>query len=298
MIDCSLLGSRGGLMVRKPPPFKECKTCGTRVENDGTAAWKTGYCRPHWLEYNRAKGRKYYRKNRERELERNREYRKRNDDAIRTYRKRKHQEEMAKPKEERYATQYRRRNRDKILARGREYDRRRHKRNPDRYKYYRDKRRARLAGAEGSFTIREWRAVLNMFGGVCAYCPNEGSTRDHLIPLARGGSNWIENIVPCCSSCNSRKLAKTLTEFLEEIGEAIDGDRKAVLLNMEKVAAKKSGAERKPYAKVPESSLIEAARAVMAKFGKVTGELLGEHTPYNASTYYRRFGMKKLREIL
>ena len=35
----------------------------------------------------------------------------------------------------------------------------------------------------------------------------------HRIPLARGGSNSIENIIPACSSCNRRKHMLTELEF-------------------------------------------------------------------------------------
>lgn len=47
----------------------------------------------------------------------------------------------------------------------------------------------------------------------CQYCgrqshdlkPREALTRDHLIPLSRGGSNEWTNVVTACSTCNTRK---------------------------------------------------------------------------------------------
>lgn len=36
---------------------------------------------------------------------------------------------------------------------------------------------------------------------------------DHVIPVARGGSNWPANLVPACNSCNSKKHAKSVEEF-------------------------------------------------------------------------------------
>jgi 5-methylcytosine-specific restriction endonuclease McrA len=47
----------------------------------------------------------------------------------------------------------------------------------------------------------------------CQYCgrhltelkPRESLTRDHLIPLSRGGGNDWTNVVAACSSCNTRK---------------------------------------------------------------------------------------------
>jgi len=77
-------------------------------------------------------------------------------------------------------------------------------------------RRARLKGATGTHTATEWREKLELFAGCCIYCGRDDvpMTRDHKIPLSRGGSNAIENILPACHSCNSRKRAMTADEFL------------------------------------------------------------------------------------
>jgi hypothetical protein len=38
------------------------------------------------------------------------------------------------------------------------------------------------------------------------------SVGDHVVPLSKGGKDFIENIVPCCFSCNCSKGAKILYE--------------------------------------------------------------------------------------
>lgn len=35
-------------------------------------------------------------------------------------------------------------------------------------------------------------------------------TPDHVVPLSRGGTNYIDNIQPLCGPCNSQKHAKTI----------------------------------------------------------------------------------------
>lgn len=67
--------------------------------------------------------------------------------------------------------------------------------------------------------------------GRCYYCAvkmsfdvaPDASTRattDHRTPLARGGTNRIDNIVAACFRCNHRKGQQTEEEFLGNISEA------------------------------------------------------------------------------
>lgn len=58
-------------------------------------------------------------------------------------------------------------------------------------------------------------AVLNRDGFRCAYCgrgKNEGVQLhiDHLVPVARGGKNELDNLVTACASCNLGKSAQDL----------------------------------------------------------------------------------------
>lgn len=70
-------------------------------------------------------------------------------------------------------------------------------------------RYARLIGAEGTFTLGEWEQVKRDFKYCCAHChQNKKLTKDHIIPLSRGGTNYISNIQPLCQSCNSIKNNK------------------------------------------------------------------------------------------
>lgn len=55
----------------------------------------------------------------------------------------------------------------------------------------------------------------------CQYCgrtafelkPRESLTRDHLIPLSRGGTNDWTNVVTACSPCNARKSNRLPSEI-------------------------------------------------------------------------------------
>lgn len=50
-------------------------------------------------------------------------------------------------------------------------------------------------------------------GRRCTYCGGSCESIDHVIPLARGGTNYEGNLVPCCLSCNGSKCASLLVEW-------------------------------------------------------------------------------------
>jgi len=77
-------------------------------------------------------------------------------------------------------------------------------------------RRARVANAGGHFTVKEFKTLCEAYENKCAYCKRELPLGpDHKIPLSRGGSNNIENIVPACKRCNNTKHTKTFDEFVK-----------------------------------------------------------------------------------
>ena len=75
-------------------------------------------------------------------------------------------------------------------------------------------RRALKYQAEGSHTEAQWEVLKTQYDWTCLRCgkrePAITLTRDHVVPLTQGGSDWIDNIQPLCFSCNSSKNARTI----------------------------------------------------------------------------------------
>lgn len=71
------------------------------------------------------------------------------------------------------------------------------------------RRRHRQRAAAGSYTRAEWEAVVRKQRGRCADCGIKVKrlTVDHIVPISKGGTNYIINIRGLCQPCNSRKGA-------------------------------------------------------------------------------------------
>lgn len=74
------------------------------------------------------------------------------------------------------------------------------------------RRRALQQEVVGTFTKDEWEDVLKKYDYQCLKCRkgNIKLTIDHVVPLSRGGTNFITNIQPLCAPCNSSKGTKTI----------------------------------------------------------------------------------------
>lgn len=89
-------------------------------------------------------------------------------------------------------------------------------RDPDKHCSHMHRRRMQMLGVDSpGVTADEWRAIKAKHGNRCYYCSDSRRklTRDHVVPVSRGGKDEPGNIVPSCQSCNSSKGSKLLLEW-------------------------------------------------------------------------------------
>ncbi|EJL31788.1 HNH endonuclease [Brevibacillus sp. BC25] len=83
------------------------------------------------------------------------------------------------------------------------------------FKWHR--RRAAYYGTGTYLTCTEFTAIRTEPDRECAYCGSrEKLCVEHVRPLQHSGPNSRWNVVTACSSCNSRKGARTVIEFYEK----------------------------------------------------------------------------------
>ena len=84
-------------------------------------------------------------------------------------------------------------------------------RNREKLRVYSANRRTLERNAEGSHTLEEWEELLKKSNYSCVFCGvKEKITLDHIIPLNKGGTNYISNIQPLCFPCNASKQDKVV----------------------------------------------------------------------------------------
>lgn len=82
---------------------------------------------------------------------------------------------------------------------------------------YRHERRqhasARRRGV-AKLPIEAAEGLIEWAGGQCLYCEATATTWDHIVPVSAGGDTVPGNIAPACASCNARKKALDVYEFI------------------------------------------------------------------------------------
>jgi 5-methylcytosine-specific restriction endonuclease McrA len=148
-------------------------------------------------DYNHKRHRKWNLKNRERRLKQTKEYHEKDTERWRLYHKKWDSD-----------------NKEKYLARQKRFRQTEKGKLTNKQRCH--NRQARIRGAEGNHTYKEWENIKKENGYICVHCgkkePEIKLTRDHIIPISKGGTNYIENIQPLCGACNSKKHNKLESE--------------------------------------------------------------------------------------
>lgn len=146
-----------------------------------------------WYQENPEKAKKYSKKQREKYPEYQKDWYQKNPE-----------------KRKKYNEKWRKKNPEKA----KECNRKWHKANIEKVNFLNERRRVRKKEAEGLHTFAEWELLKKQYGHKCLSCgkcePEIKLTEDHIIPLDKGGSDYIDNIQPLCRSCNCKKHIKII----------------------------------------------------------------------------------------
>jgi 5-methylcytosine-specific restriction endonuclease McrA len=171
--------------------------------------------------------------------ERNKKYRANNSEKLKLYKQQYHiknRDEICKKLKERYykyhetamlqskkyreehreelrikAINYRIENAEIIKTKQREYNKTpKGKLNDSRHGH---KRRCLSKQTPCTLTLIQWEKIIESQGNKCAicgkrFCKSRPPTKDHIIPLSKGGGLTFENVQALCKSCNSSKQNK------------------------------------------------------------------------------------------
>lgn len=77
------------------------------------------------------------------------------------------------------------------------------------------RRQSRIKRLQNDFTLEDWDECLEYFKNKCAYCGDSIDllTKDHVVPVSKGGPYIRSNIVPACNSCNTSKGSEDFKDW-------------------------------------------------------------------------------------
>lgn len=232
------------------PEYKVCQKCKTDTplsdfglnskRKDGHQVW-CRKCVNFYYQKNRDKAlqrsKEWHTNNTDRKKIYDKEYRKANHSKIRTKEKLHYENNKGK------AAEYRNKNKEIIAARKKIYynankerlaayrkennerranhNRKYRESDPLRYRRYLHIRRTRLAAINENYESGYIKILFKLQRGKCAICRcliKSGYHVDHIQPISKGGTNGKDNIQLLCPTCNLTKNASDPIDFMQSRG--------------------------------------------------------------------------------
>ncbi len=278
---------------KKRHPYKNgqrwCQICQAYKPAEEFGAQLTARCHEHWLIWNREKNRKRHAAHPEEDVQRAKRWREQNPKQaqINSRKQAARQKALGYPA----TKKWQKNNPDKVREGWRKNDKKWRTENPEKHQAAAHRKRVRRQGNNiGQHTGQELRTLQEQFNDTCLYCQKSKEAWDHIIPVSRGGTNFIWNMAPTCKPCNSSKHAQHPLEFLTQCHPTARGvEHIKNALHQHELLGNPARYKRNNYEKIASATLWDALEAVYRTKRKVTLANL-DVTQFAASTFYRRIG--------
>ena len=153
---------------------------------------------------------KYKTNNKEKIKRRKKIYRMKNKEKIAKYDKERWADPVSRNKQQKWTKEWRAKNKKHLKLYTKNYYR-------ENKEYFLEKahiRRQRIAKLPYDFDQSDWIRAKEYFGCKCAYCGKQGAlTKEHVVPVSKGGGFTADNIIPACQRCNYSKNNRDLEEW-------------------------------------------------------------------------------------